>query len=100
MHFFVIIIQHYQHVPCRDVIVPAFPETLLLSQWIATKAIPGKTGANHIPAVVSEFKECTAELTAQQQTLADPGKYSCQCRCLLELPCAPCWRPATVKCLT
>ena len=33
----------------RDVIVPAFPGTLLLSQWIATKAIPGKTGTNHIP---------------------------------------------------
>ena len=31
-------------------IVPAFPGTLLLSQWIATKAIPGKTGTNHIPA--------------------------------------------------
>ena len=36
----------------RDVIVPAFPGTLLLSQWIATKAIPGKTGTNHIPAFV------------------------------------------------
>ena len=33
----------------RDVIVPAFPGTLLLSQWIATKAFPGKTGTNHIP---------------------------------------------------
>ena len=30
-------------------IVPAFPGTLLLSQWIATKAILGKTGTNHIP---------------------------------------------------
>jgi len=35
----------------RDVIVPAFPGTLLLSQWIVTKAIPGKTGTNHIPVV-------------------------------------------------
>ena len=35
---------------CRDVIVPAFPGTLLLSQLIARKAIPGKTGTNHIPA--------------------------------------------------
>ena len=34
----------------RDVIVPAFPGTLLLSEWIATKAIPGKTGTNHIAA--------------------------------------------------
>ena len=34
----------------RDVIVPAFPGTLLLSQWIITKAIPGKTGTNHIRA--------------------------------------------------
>ena len=33
----------------RDVIVPVFPGTLLLSQWIATKAIAGKTGTNHIP---------------------------------------------------
>ena len=33
----------------RDVIVPAFPGTLLLFQWIATKAIPGKTGTNYIP---------------------------------------------------
>ena len=33
----------------RDVIVLAFPGTLLLSEWIATKAIPGKTGPNHIP---------------------------------------------------
>ena len=33
-----------------DVIVLAFPVTLLLSQWIATKAIPGKSGTNHIPA--------------------------------------------------
>ena len=33
----------------RDVIVPAFSGTLLLSQWIVTKAIPGKTGTNHIP---------------------------------------------------
>ena len=32
-----------------DVIVAAFPGTLLLSQWITTKAIPGKTGTNHIP---------------------------------------------------
>ena len=32
-------------------IVPAFPRTLLLSQWIATKAIPGKTGTNHIPVI-------------------------------------------------
>ena len=32
-----------------DVIVPAFPGMLLLSQWIATKAILGKTGTNHIP---------------------------------------------------
>ena len=34
----------------RDVIVPAFPGTLLLSRWIVTKAILGKTGTNHIPA--------------------------------------------------
>jgi len=33
------------------VIVPAFPGTLLLSEWIATKAIPGKIGTNHIPAL-------------------------------------------------
>ena len=37
----------------RDVIVPAFPGTLLLSQWIATKAIPEKNGTNHIPEVWS-----------------------------------------------
>ena len=35
----------------RDVIVPAFPGTLLLSQWMTTKAIPGKTGTNHIPVI-------------------------------------------------
>jgi len=34
------------------VIVPAIPGTLLLSQWIATKAIPGKTVTNHIPDYV------------------------------------------------
>ena len=34
----------------RDVIVPAFPGTLLLSQWIPTKAILGKAATNHIPA--------------------------------------------------
>ena len=34
---------------CWDVIVLAFPGTLLLSEWIATKAIPGKTRTNHIP---------------------------------------------------
>ena len=33
----------------RDVIVPAFPETLLLSQWTATKAILGKNATNRIP---------------------------------------------------
>ena len=32
-------------------IVPAFPGSLLLPQWIAIKAIPGKTGTNHIPVV-------------------------------------------------
>ena len=31
----------------RDVIVPAFPGTLLL--WIATKAVPEKNRTNHIP---------------------------------------------------
>ena len=41
---------------CRDVIVPVFPGTLLLSQWIATKAIPGKTGTNHIPVYVYSCK--------------------------------------------
>ena len=47
-------------VACRDVIVPAFPGTLLLSQWIATKAIPGKTGTNHIPeyACICESRIC------------------------------------------
>ena len=39
----------------RDVIVPAFPGTLLLSQWIATKAIPGKTGTDHIPVNAKQF---------------------------------------------
>ena len=33
-------------------IVPAFPRTLLLSQWIATKTVPGKTRTNHIPGLV------------------------------------------------
>ena len=37
----------------RDMIVPAFSGTLLLSQWIVTKAIPGKTGTNHIPDIYS-----------------------------------------------
>ena len=37
-------------------IVSAFPGTLLLSQCIATKAIPRKTGINHIP-VISEKLE-------------------------------------------
>ena len=36
-------------------IVPAFSGTLLLSQWIATKTIPGKTGTNHIPGVTKTF---------------------------------------------
>ena len=34
-------------------IVSVFPGSLLLSQWIATKAIAGKTGTNHIPVTGS-----------------------------------------------
>ena len=44
----------------RDVIILAFSRTLLLSQWIATKAIPGKTGTNHIPdiKIFLTFQRC------------------------------------------
>ena len=33
----------------------AFLRTLLLSQWIATKDIPGKTATNHIPVESHEI---------------------------------------------
>ena len=46
---------HCQEPETRDVIVLFFSGTLLLSQWIVTKAILGKTGTNHIPVRLSSL---------------------------------------------